>query len=89
MSTETMTVKQAMDYLYYDESIHYEYNGSEYEPNYYNASDLVDDYNLLVTLITERFGGATGRVNFKTLQNYTSEEVNQMIDNLVEDTLIA
>ena len=85
----TMTVKDAMDYLYYEDSIHYEYDGEEYEPIYNDVCSLVDDYNFLVALITERCGGATGKVDFNVLRNYTSDEINQMIDNLVEEELIA
>ena len=84
-----ITVKQAMDYLYYDESIHCEYGDNEYEPMYGEASDLVDNYNILITLIKKRFGGAVGQVNFKVLENYTFEEVNQMIDNYLQEELAA
>ena len=84
-----MTVKQAMDYLYYDESIHYEYDNNEYEPMYDDASSLVDDYHFLVALITEYCGGTTGKINFEVLEAYTSEQVNQMIDSLVEEALVA
>ena len=83
-----MTVKDARHFISYFEVA---FEGSE-EPTsveYNNACSLVDDYNFLVALITERCGGATGKINFEVLQNYTSEEVNQMIDNLVEETLIA
>ena len=83
-----MTVKDAIRFINYFEVA---FEGSE-EPasvEYNNACSLVDDYNLLVALITERCGGATGKINFKTIENYTSEEVNQMIDNLVEEALIA
>lgn len=80
-----MTVKDAIHFVNYFEVA---FEGSE-EPasdEYNNACSLVDDYNFLVTLITERFGGATGKVDFNTLRNYTSNEINQMIDNyLVEE----
>ena len=80
-----MTVKDAIHFVNYYEVA---FEGSEEPENveYNNACSLVDDYNLLVALITERCGGATGKINFKVLQNYTSEEVNQMIDNyLIEE----
>lgn len=80
-----MTVKDAIHFVNYFEVA---FEGSEESTSveYNNACSLVDDYNLLVTLITERCGGATGKINFKVLKNYTSEEVNQMIDNyLIEE----
>lgn len=88
MTKKNMTVKDARHFISYFEVA---FEGLE-EPKsveYNNACSLVDDYNLLVALITERCGGATGKVDFKVLENYTSEEVNQMIDNFVEEALIA
>ena len=76
MIVETMTVKDAINFIRYFDSESVEYN---------NACRLVDDYNTLVTLIKEHFSGAVGRVNFKVLENYTSEEVNQMIDNYLQE----
>lgn len=82
------TVKDAIDFKSYFEVA---FEGSEKPESveYNNACSLVADYDFLVALITERCGGATGKVDFKVLENYTSEEVNQMIDNLVEEELIA
>ena len=83
-----MTVKDAIHFISYYEVA---FEGSE-EPEsveYSNACSLVDDYNFLVALITERFNGSVGKIDFKVLQNYTSEEVNQMIDNYVDEALIA
>ena len=88
MRKETMAVKDAIYFVSYFEVA---FEGSE-EPGsveYNNACNLVDDYDFLVALITERCGGATGKVDFKVLENYTSEEVNQMIDNLVDEALIS
>ena len=88
MKKENMTVSDARHFINYFEVA---FEGSE-EPEsdeYNNACSLVDDYDFLVALITERCGGATGKINFKVLQDYTSEEVNQMIDNYVEEALIA
>ena len=88
MRKETMTVKDAIYFVSYFEVA---FEGSEKPESveYNNACSLVADYDFLVALITERCGGATGKINFKTIENYTSEEVNQMIDNLVEEELIA
>ena len=84
---KNMTVKDAIHFVNYFEVA---FEGSE-EPEsveYNNACSLVDDYNFLVALITERFNGAVGKVDFKTLENYNAEEVNQMIDNYVEEALL-
>ena len=81
--TKDMTVKDAIHFISYYEVA---FEGKSTSVEYNNACSLVDDYNFLVALITERCGGATGKINFKVLQNYTSEEVNQMIDNyLIEE----
>ena len=83
-----MTVKDARHFINYYE-VAFEGNEKPESVEYNNASSLVDDYNFLVALIKERFNGAVGKVDFKTIENYTSEEVNQMIDNYVEEALIA
>lgn len=83
-----MTVKDATHFVSHFE-VAFEGLESPESVEYDNASSLVDDYNFLVALITERCGGATGHINFNVLQHYTSEEINQMIDNLVEEELIA
>ena len=88
MTKENMTVRDAFNLKF--EIIDEDVEKSENEYSLIDdACSLVDDYTTLVTLIKKRFGGAVGRVNFKVLENYTSEEVNQMIDNYVEDALIA
>ena len=87
MIKKTMTVKDAIYFKNYFE-VAFE-DGKEPESvEYNNACSLVDDYDFLVALITERCGGATGKVNFNVLQSYTSTEVNQMIDNYVEEALL-
>ena len=88
MIKKNMTVKDAIHFVNYFE-VAFEDGEKPESVEYNNACSLVEDYDFLVALITEHCNGAVGKVNFKTLQNYTSEEVNQMIDNLVEDTLIA
>ena len=88
MTVKTMTVKDAIDFINYFE-VAFEFEDDEpLSVEYNNASSLVDDYNFLVALITERCNGATGKINFKVLQNYNAEEVNQMIDNYVEEALL-
>ena len=89
MTKENMTVKDAIHFVNYYEVAFEDGKPSNASVEYANARSLVDDYNTLITLIKERFGGAVGRVNFKTLENYNAEEVNQMIDNYVEEALIA
>ena len=87
MIKKNMTVKDAIHFVNYYEVA---FEGSE-EPEsveYNNACSLVDDYNFLVALITEHFNGAVGKVDFKTLENYNAEEVNQMINNYVEEALL-
>lgn len=87
MTKKNMTVKDAIHFVNYFEVA---FKGSE-EPasdEYNNACSLVKDYDFLVALITERCNGAVGKVDFKTLENYTSEQVNQMIDNYVEEELL-
>ena len=86
---KNMTVKDAIHFVNYIEVAFEDGKPSNESVEYNNACSLVDDYNFLVALITERCGGATGKINFKVLENYTSEEVNQMIDNYVEEALIA
>ena len=80
-----MTVKDAMEFVNYFEVAFEDDEPSNESVEYNNACSLVDDYNFLVTLITERFNGAVGKVDFKTIEDYNAEEVNQMIDNLVSD----
>lgn len=82
MTVETMTVRNAMEFINYYEVEDGKPSNKSVEYN--NACSLVNDYDFLVALITERCGGATEKINFKVLENYTSEEVNQMIDKLVE-----
>ena len=89
MTKENMTVKDARHFISYYEVAFEDGKPSNASVTYFNACSLVDDYDFLVALITERCGGATGKINFKVLENYTSEEVNQMIDNYVEEALIA
>ena len=87
MNKKTMTVKDAINFKNYFE-VAFE-DGKEPESvEYNNACSLVDDYDFLVALITERCGGATGKINFNVLQSYTSTEVNQMIDSYVEEALL-
>ena len=81
--TKNMTVKDAIGFISYYEVA----KPSNASVEYANACSLVDDYNVLVALITERCGGATGRVNFKVLENYTSDEVNRLIDNYEDEAL--
>lgn len=88
MTVKTMTVKDAINFINYYEVAFEDAKPSNASDEYANACNLVSDYDFLVALITERCGGATGKINFNVLQNYTSEEVNQMIDNLVEEELI-
>ena len=83
-----MTVKDAKHFVNYYEVAFEDGKPSNASVKYTNACRLVDDYDVLVALITERCGGATGKINFKVLENYTSEEVNRLIDNL-EEALIA
>lgn len=87
MNKKTMTVKDAIHFVNYFE-VTFEGPERPESVEYNNASSLVDDYNFLVALITERCGGATSKVDFEVLQNCTSEEVNQMIDNYVEEALL-
>ena len=89
MTKENMTVKDAIRFVNYYEVAFEDGKPSNASDEYNNACSLVDDYDFLVALITEHFNGAVGKVDFKTLENYTSEEVNQMIDNYVEKALIA
>ena len=89
MNKKTMTVKDAINFKNYFEVAFEDGKPSNASVEYANACSLVDDYDFLVALITERCGGATGKINFKVLKNYTSEEVNQMIDNYIEEALIA
>lgn len=85
---KNMTVKDAMEFVNYFEVAFEDDEPSNESVEYNNACSLVDDYNFLVTLITERFNGAVGKVDFKTIEDYNAEEVNQMIDNLVEEALL-
>lgn len=84
-----MTVKDARHFINYYEAAFEDAKPSNASVEYANACNLVDDYNFLVALITERCSGATGEINFKVLENYNAEEVNQMIDNYIEEALIA
>ena len=86
---KNMTVKDAIHFTNYFEVAFEDGKPSNASVEYANARSLVDDYDFLVALITERCGGATGKINFKVLENYNAEEVNQMIDNYVEEALIA
>ena len=86
---KNMTVKDAINFKNYFEVAFEDGKPSNASVEYANACSLVDDYDFLVALITERCGGATGKINFKVLENYTSDEVNQMIDNYIEEALIA
>ena len=91
MTKENMTVRDAINLISYVDFA-FEFGSVECNNDcdlLDNAYSLVDDYNTLVTLIKERFGGAVGRVNFKTLENYNADEVNQMIDNLLAEELVA
>ena len=88
MTKENMTVRDAFNLKF--EIIDEDVEKSENEYSLIDdACSLVDDYTALVTLIKKRFGGAVGRVNFKTLKNYNADEVNQMIDNLLVEELVA
>ena len=89
MTKENMTVKDAIRFVNYYEVAFEDGKPSNARDEYNNACSLVDDYNFLVALITERCNGAVGKVDFKTIENYNTEEVNQMIDNYVEEALIA
>ena len=89
MTKENMTVKDARHFINYYEVAFEDGKPSNTSAVYANACSLVDDYDFLVALITERFGGATGKVNFDVLENYNADEVNRMIDNYVEEALIA
>ena len=89
MTKENMTVQDAIRFVNYYEVASEEHEPSNRSVEYNNACSLVDDYDFLVALITERFNGAVGKVDFKTIENYNAEEVNQMIDNYVEEALIA
>ena len=86
---KNMTVKDAIHFVNYYEVAFEDGKPSNESIEYNNARSLVDDYNTLITLIKERFGGAVGRVNFKTLEDYNAEEVNQMIDNYLQEELVA
>ena len=85
---KNMTVKDAIHFVNYYE-VAFESSEELESDEYNNACNLVDDYNFLVALITECCNGAVGKVDFKTIENYNAEEVNQMIDNYVEEVLIA
>ena len=96
ITNENMTVRDAREYLAYLASMYDEYGqyfpNIDYENevtgvNYDNASQLVDKYHILIELITERCGGAIGKIDFKVLQNYNSSEINQMIDNYLLDEI--
>ena len=89
MTKENMTVKDAIHFVNYYEVAFEDGKPSNASVEYANACSLVDDYNTLVTLIKERFGGATGKVNFDVLENYNADEVNQMIDNYLQEELVA
>ena len=89
MTKENMTVKDARRFISYYEVAFEDGKPSNTSVAYANACSLVDDYDFLVALITERCGGATGKINFKVLENYNAEEVNQMIDNLLVEELVA
>ena len=88
MNKKTMTVKDAINFKNYFEVAFEDDEPSNESIEYNNACSLVDDYDFLVALITERCGGATGKINFNVLQSYTSTEVNQMIDSYVEEALL-
>lgn len=83
ITNENMTVRDARDFLSYLDYADFE--GETTDVSYKSASELVDEYNVLVDLIVERFGGAVGKVNFKALENSNSSEINQMIDNYLLD----
>lgn len=101
ITNESMTVKDAKDFLAYDEfmyeremyhdpmSFDTDLENEFREVDYNAAHALVDDYNTLVTLIKERFGGAIGKVDFKVVESYNAEQINQMIDNYLESELVA
>ena len=86
---KNMTVKDAIHFVNYYEVAFEDGKPSNESVEYNNACSLVDDYDFLVTLIKERFGGATGKVNFDVLENYNADEVNQMIDNYLQEELVA
>ena len=86
---KNMTVKDAIHFVNYYEVAFEDGKPSNESVEYNNACSLVDDYDFLVALIKERFGGATGKVNFDVLENYNAEEVNQMIDNYLQEELVA
>lgn len=88
MTVKTMTVKDAINFINYFEVAFEDDEPLDKSVEYNNACSLVDDYNFLVTLITERSNGAVGKVDFGTLENYNAEQVNQMIDNYVEEALL-
>lgn len=91
ITNENMTVRDARDFLSYPDYIDrfachdIDFEGETTDVSYESASELVDEYNVLVDLIVERFGGAVGKVNFKALENSNSSEINQMIDNYLLD----
>ena len=89
MTKENMTVKDARHFISYYEVAFEDGKPSNASVAYVNACSLVDDYDFLVTLIKEHFGGATGKVNFDVLENYNADEVNQMIDNYLQEELVA
>ena len=86
---KNMTVKDAIHFVNYYEVAFEDGKPSNESIEYNNARSLVDDYNTLITLIKERFGGSTGKVNFEVLENYNTDEVNQMIDNYLQEELVA
>ena len=86
---KNMTVKDAIHFVNYYEVAFEDGRPSNESVEYNNACSLVDDYDTLITLIKERFGGATGKVNFDVLENYNTDEVNQMIDNYLQEELVA
>ena len=88
MTKKNMTVKDAIYFKNYFEVAFEDGRPSNASVEYANACSLVDDYDFLVALITERCSGATGKINFNVLQSYTSTEVNQMIDSYVEEALL-
>lgn len=105
ITNDNMTVRDAMtvlaynDFVYeYEQYAHSIYREEGYDVEFEKESEgvsvsaaiaLVDDYDTLVTLIKERFGGAIGKVDFKTIESYNAEQINQMIDNYLESELVA
>lgn len=95
ITNENMTVRDARDFLSYldyvdrfaykDRYHDADFEGETTDVSYNSASELVDEYNVLVDLIVERFGGAVGKVDFRALENSNSSEINQMIDNYLLD----